>query len=302
MNKMLMLRPKDLLIHPRNMRRFYPASQVREMADSILAAGGVLQPLIIVKNPERYSHKYLVVDGNMRLTAGQLLENKCPPLKCEIVAQKKAEQMLSMIIANQIRYDVDPVSEGLHYKALQDEGMTVRKISKLTGVYEVRITNRKILADLPKSIQQLIVEEKLPASPEAARALLELPEKKAIKLAERLAKNPNVKIRTVVTAVERLTIGNTKDKKLKHPASGLSGAAISEKKGTTRSLIRTAAKNTCQKCNQYEGKLRATPEPAWSVVVHAGDTTCTQCPLKDMSSICGSCPAVQLLKKLVGDE
>ena len=302
MKKILMLKPKNLLTHPKNMRRFYPVKQVREMANSILAIRGVLQPLIIVKEPVKNSHKYYVVDGNMRLAAARLLEDQCPPLKCDIVEQKEAEQQLSMIVANQVRYDVDPVSEGLHYKALQKEGMTVRKISKLTGVYEARITNRKILADLPISIQQLIVEDRLPASPLTAKALLELPEKTAVRLAERLAKNPNIKIRTILAAAERLMEGKVNTKNLKRPAVELSGAGISEKKKTNLKEIRAAAKNACQKCNQYEGKLCQTPEPAWAAVVHAADDTCTKCPLKEMSDICKSCPAVQLLKKLVNDE
>ena len=302
MKKLLMLKPKSLLTHPRNMRRFYPTAQVREMANSIVAIRGVIQPLIIVKDKTRYSHKYFVVDGNMRLAAARILEDKCPPLKCDVVEQKEAEQQLSMVVANQVRYDVDPVSEGLHYKALQKEGMTVRKISKMTGVYEARINNRKILADLPETVQQLIVEEKLPASEKAAKALLKLPKEKAVKLAVRLAQNPNVKIQTIVAAAEKLAIGTAGNKKLKHPAAELSGAAKSEMKSASRSDIREAAKITCQKCNQYEGKLRKTPEPAWATVVHAADDICTKCPLKDMNSICGSCPVVQMLKRLVNDE
>lgn len=300
--KLMMLKTKHLLIHPKNMRRFYPDAQVREMANSIAAAGGVLQPLIVVKDPTKHSHKYLVVDGNMRLTAARLMGDKCPDLKCDVVSQKDAEQQLSMIVANKIRYDVDPVSEALHYKALQEQGLTNRKISKLTGVYEARIINRRILADLPPEVQQLIVEEKLPASPDAAKALLALPDRKTmVKLATRLAKNPNIKIRTIIAAAERLTIGDAGKKKLKHPASELSGAPSTQRVVALRGELRDAAKNTCQKCNQYEGKLRKTPEPAWGMIVHASDKTCEVCPLKEMNSICGSCPIVLFLKKLINN-
>ena len=297
-----MLKPKNLLTHPRNIRRFYPPKDVQEMANSIAAVGGVLQSMIVVKEGKNHSHKYFVVDGNVRLAGANLLGDKCPPLKCEVVTQSKAEQQLSMIIANQVRYDIDPVSEGLHYKALRDEGLSCREISKRTGIYEVRITKRLILADLPEQIQQLIIEKKLPADERAAKALLSLPKKKAIRLAERLAKNPNIKIMTIVAAAEKLASKEAGGASLKHPASELSGAAASEKKKARIEEIREVAAKTCHSCNQYEGKLKKTPEPAWSMVTHAADTTCKQCPLKEMQNICGSCPAVQLLKNLLNHE
>ena len=301
-NNLLLLKPKNLLTHPRNMRRFYPSSQVREMANSIAAGGGVIQPLIVTEDGEKNSHKYFVVDGNMRLAAARLLEDKCPPLECKVVEQKESEQLLSMVVANQVRYDVDPVSEGLHYAALMKEGLTVRSISKLTGVYEARITKRKVLADLPEAIQRLIANGRIPADDRAARAFLSLPKDRAVKFAERLAQNPNITIKTIVAAAEKLAQKQAAGKPLKRPSAELSGALRSEKKSASAAEIRKAAREACHSCNQYEGKLRETPEPAWAVVVHAADKTCDQCPLKDMQTICGSCPAVQLLRKLVNHE
>lgn len=299
MNTLLKLKPAKLLTHPRNMRRFYPSEHVREMANSILACKGVLQPLIVVAADE--PHKYLVVDGNMRLAGARLLEDECPPLDCKVVDKDEAEQLVSMVVANNVRYAVDPVSEALHYKALQKEGLSVREISRRTGVYEARITLRKILADLPLPIQKLISEEKLPHDHNCAKALLSLPTEKAIKLAERLAQNPNIKRKTIITAVEKLLAAKPAAgaKACKRPAAELSGALAADKKSTSRTAVRLAAGKVCLSCNQYEGKLRDTLEPAWSTVVHAADKTCDVCPLKEMRSICGSCPAVQLLKAVI---
>ncbi|MDD5302973.1 MAG: ParB/RepB/Spo0J family partition protein [Elusimicrobia bacterium] len=297
---LLKLKPKNLLTHPRNMRRFYPSEQVREMANSILAVNGVLQPLIVVKADE--AHRWIVVDGNMRLAAARLLEDRCPQLDCRVVDQSEAEQMVAMIVANKARYEVDPVSEGLHYKALQAEGMSVRDISKQTGIYEIRISNRRALADLPESIQKLIVDGKLPSDVRSTRALLGLPTEKMIKLAERLSQNPNIKIKTIIAAAEKLGAAKrVGGRPRKSPAAEISGAS-SGKGRTCASDLREAAKKACHSCNQYEGELRKTAEPAWAMVVHAADKTCTACPLKDMQNICGSCPAVQLLKRLVNRE
>lgn len=295
MKNLLSLKPKNLLTHPRNMRRFYPSEQVREMANSIAAVGGVLQPLIVVASDEKHSHKYIVVDGNMRLTAARLLEDKCPPLECKVIDSAKAEQLLSMIVANSVRYDVDPVSEGIHYKTLQAEGLSVRDISKRTGVYEARITNRKILADLEEPVQRLMIEGKLPHDVRVARALLDLKPATRLKMAERLAQNPGMKIATILSACERLTAQPSKP--LKKPATELSRAHAGG--SSTAKDVRAAARNVCKSCNQYEGKLAENPEPAWSLVVHAADATCDSCGLREMQKVCSSCPAVELLRKLV---
>lgn len=295
MNKLLKLKPAQLLTHPRNMRRFYPEEHVQEMANSILATKGVIEPLIVAKDSN--GKKWVVIDGNMRLAGARLLGEKCPLLDCKVAAQGEAEQLLSMITANQVRYDVDAVSEAMHYKMLKDEGLSVREISKRTGVYEIRIANRLILAELEEPIQKLIMEGKLPTSHIAAKSFLKLSPTMRIKLAKRLADNPNTKISTIEKACEHLSKNQIPQKKLKRPGIELSGAL---KKGASDiSSIRKAAKDVCQKCNQVENKLQKNREPAWSMVVHSVDEVCDCCELKDMQKICMLCPIVVLIKNLV---
>lgn len=296
--ELISLKPSQLLTHPKNMRRFYPADHVREMANSILASNGVIEPLIVTKDA---GGKWLVVDGNMRLAGAKLLGDKCPPLDCKVVDQKEGDQLLTMVIANQVRYDVDPVSEGLHYRALQKEGLSNREISKRTGVYEARIMNRVVLADLDEPIQNLIATDKLPADPRVAKALMQLTPAVRVKLAQRLADNPNIKIATILKACERLTEDKKPSKKLKRPAVELSGALQAGGKVNGQE-IRAAAKAMCNSCNQVEDKLKDDKEPAWSMVVHAADQNCNSCSLKDMQKICSQCPAVTLLRRLIDEK
>ncbi len=296
MKSLLVLKPKNLLTHPRNMRRFYPVEQLREMAHSIEAARGVLNALIVAKTDDE--HKFVVIDGNMRLAGARLLGDRCPPLECKLVEQDEAEQMLSMIVANKVRYDVDPVSEGIHYKALKAEGLSVRDISKKTGVYEKKIYDGLLLADLDEPIQKLIVAGKFPKSPEAAKALLTLKTATRVKLAERLAQNPAIKISTIISACERLAQKAEGRKLRAHPATELSGAAAGGSMDPKD--LRWAALATCKACNQYEGALAKNAEPAWSMVVHVADATCDKCALKDIQKVCDTCPLVEALRKLVG--
>lgn len=294
---LLMLKPKNLITHPRNMRRFYPVEQLREMAHSIEAAKGVLNALVVAKTEDE--HKYVVIDGNMRLAGARLLGDRCPPLECKLVDQGEAEQLLSMVIANKVRYDVDPVSEGMHYKALKQEGLSARDISKKTGVYEKMIYDRLLLADLDEEIQKLIVAGRLPASAEAAKAFLKLKPTTRVKVAERLAQNPSIKIATIVSTCDRLAEKAAGKRPLRaHPASELSGAAAGG--ATASGDLRWAALATCKACNQYEGALAKNAEPAWSMVVHVADATCDKCALKDIQKVCDTCPLVEALRKLVG--
>lgn len=292
--ELLLLRPDQLSTHPRNMRKFYPVDQVKEMAASIAAGNGVLEPLIITK--EKKGGKWLVVDGNMRLAGARQLGEKCPLLECKVVDQSEAGQLLSMVIANQVRYDVDPVSEGMHYKALIAEGLTIREISRRTGVYEKRITDRKMLADLEPPVQKLIVENRLPSSPLVAKAFLDLTPAVQNKLAERLAQNASVKIKTILKACDSLLKNRKPPKKMKRPAVELAGSQ--DMTGTVKDL-KKAAEKVCQSCNQYEGELAKVPSPAWALVNHKADDVCNGCDLKDMQKMCGQCPAVELLRKLV---
>ena len=295
--ELLKLKPDQLLTHPRNMRRFYPVEQVREMANSIIAAKGVIEPLIVTK--EAKGNKWFVIDGNMRLAGARLLEKESPYLDCKIVDDTEAEQLLSMVIANQVRYEIDPVSEGLHYKALQAEGLSVRDISKRTGVYEIRIASRKILADLDEPIQKLIAAGKFPADVRVARALLALTPAVRVKLVTHLSENQNIKIKTILTACERLMVEKNPANKLKNPAIELSAAMRSNIKTVSGKIIRSAARKMCEKCNQVEGKLNEGGEPAWSMVVHEMDQTCKSCELKEMRGICTLCPAVVFLRNII---
>lgn len=292
--ELICLRPGQLITHPDNMRKYYPADQVREMADSITANGGVIEPLIITKSEKS---KWLVIDGNMRLAGARLLGDKCPELECKVVTQGKADQLLSMVTANQVRYDIDPVSEALHYKALHDEGLTVRDISKRTGVYESRITNRMMLAKLEEPIQQLIIEGKFPSDYNVARELLKLSSSNRIKMAKRAAANPNMKIRTIIKACQNLSEVTGKGKKLKRPAVDLSDIEGMQGDVTAKEL-RMAVTRACKACNQFDVSLMHGRAPAWSMVAHAADETCDSCDLKGIQSICAACPAVQFLKFL----
>lgn len=306
--KLLYLRPDALLTHPKNLRRFYPKDQVREMAESIKSANGVYEPLLIVLNGK--PGRYFVVDGNIRLAGGRLLGKDCPPLECKVMRQNEAEQLLTMIVTAKFRYDPDPISEALHYRRLIDEeGYSPSKIAQATGIAVTTIDNRLKLLTLEPEIQELIGNRKLPADRRATNAFLSVPDTHArVKLAQRLA-NDGVTIKAIVTACERLAT-RLKEKsgrptlsvKTGSPpalAIGAQGKTVSSKETVKWDHVRDAVKAVCKECDIRLSLLKsAAPEPAWSLIAHAAEETCGGCNVRDIKGACNQCPAVDIIRRL----
>lgn len=179
-----------LKLHPQNMRVYYPPQGIAKMADSIKAANGVYQALLVVED-EAEPGTYLVMDGNMRLAGGRALGAECPPLKCEIVTAGHAEQLLAMAITSEFHFPKDVVSQGFHYaRLIEQEGFSVTEITRQTGVSRPTIEKALKTTQLEPEVRELIIEGKLSGDLRVTRALLELPDSDTrIRQACRFAKN-----------------------------------------------------------------------------------------------------------------
>lgn len=319
------LLPGQLKLHPRNMRRVYPAKDVRTIAESIRALGGVLHALQVT--PDGASGTYYVVDGNMRLQGARYLGAECPPLKCEIVSQTLAEQKLAMIVSNTMRFEVDPISEALHYQSLrQDEGLSIADIGERTGVSEARIFYRLKLLALDEPIQQLIAEGQLPRDHRAADALLTVPDSAArIKLATKLAEqgasfktivaacaklaeqlsNPRSRVSRAHRNVEdRLQTGKRPHSSTQAKIAPMLAMASPDWPPTHQAAgwpdVRQAAHDMCAACDlKAQSRLSAVAEPAWSLIMNAATDTCDACNIREIAGVCQACPGVQMLRCLI---
>jgi len=302
LSKLIYLLPDVLLTHPKNLRRFYPDEHVREMADSILAAGGVKQAIQIVPNGGK--GKYFVVDGNMRLAGARLLGSKCPRLKCELINETIAEQLLTMVVTANFRYAPDHVSEAMHYQRLiSEEGYTVQKIYQATGVHSTIIYNRLKLLKLEPEIQELIGKRKLSGDIRVVDALMSIPNVRArIKLAQKAAKECFT-IKAVIRSCERLA-QNLKENR---PAAGIApavvigkgrsfGKTVDDSQSAAWPEIRKAAKGMCEKCDV---RMKSAAEPAWSLIVHASENVCGTCDIREVKSACNQCPGVEMIRQII---
>jgi ParB/RepB/Spo0J family partition protein len=295
--RLLMLRVDQLKIHPENVRRRYIESEVQEMAASIKARGGVLHALEIV--PSKEKGIWWVVAGNKRLAGARLLGKDCPLLKCEPVEADRAQQLLDMAIENFIRSDPNPVDEAAHYQRLLDSGLSVRDISKKTGIGEFKIRIRLEIMKLDEPIQELMAIGKLPHGQPVCQAFLTIGDRELrVELAQRLAKNPNTNTKTIVVACTRLLEANENQEKLVHPATELGLKGGPKKGNVSWRKIKSMAASACASCDLKLSRLEKVDNPAWSMIVHQADEECASCPIGHIRMVCERCPLPAFLKRL----
>lgn len=190
MTELIYLPHPKLKLHPQNIRRYYPPADVARMAESIRAAQGVLQALLIHPDPAEPG-TYFVVDGNMRLAGARALGEECPLLKCEVVEADRFEQLLLMTITTEFYFPKDPISQAQHYRRLiEQEKMSVSDVAERSGVARQTIDKLLKLLELEPEIQEYMVEGKISPDLRVSRALLSLPDGEIrLKLARRFARN-----------------------------------------------------------------------------------------------------------------
>lgn len=318
---LLMLRESQCKTHPKNMRRFYPVADVRQMAESIRANKGLIHALIALDSGDS---TFTIVDGNMRLAGARLLGADCPLLKAEVVSQDQAEQYLTMAAANTVRFDVDPISEALHYQRLLAEGLSRLDIAQRSGTYITRVAMRLKLLQLDPSLQELVAAGMMPCDPDVAEALCAIPDvEMRVKLATRLSEQKATNKAYILAAkqlLERLADprSNVNRKRRGRPTSkphpsqpaGMipalalsqdrTGYGIPNNNRPGWPAVRAAARQMCHTCDIKTETLRETvDEPAWTLISHAAGATCEACNVREVAGACNGCPGVELLSRLL---
>ena len=167
--------------NPYQPRKNFTEKELRELADSI-ELNGVIQPIVVRKSLSGYE----LVAGERRLRASKLAKKKDIPA---ILVDFNDQQMMEISLLENIqRKDLTPIEEASAYQQLIDKlNYTQQQLSTRVGKSREYIANLLRLLKLPKEVQKLVNEEKLPYS--QARALLALEdEKKMVELANECVK------------------------------------------------------------------------------------------------------------------
>ena len=128
---------------------------------------GVLQPILVKKNGDRYE----IVAGERRWRAAQAAGLAEIPVVVRDYDDQKAKEIA--IIENIQRTDLNPIEEALAYKSLIEEyNLTQEELSDRVAKNRSTITNSLRLLKLSKNIQQYMIDGQISSG--HARALLSL--------------------------------------------------------------------------------------------------------------------------------
>lgn len=156
-------------------RRSFDEAALEELAASIRAVG-VIQPIIVAREGERYT----IIAGERRYRASRLAElTEIPAIVRDWDQQRRMEAAL---IENLQRDDLNAIEEAAGVRRLMDEGgLTQEKVAERLGKSRSAVANLLRLLTLEESVRQMVVDGKLTAG--HARALVTVEPARQVQLA-----------------------------------------------------------------------------------------------------------------------
>ena len=181
--------------NPEQPRRVFDDDQLRTLADSI-RIHGVLQPVVVRRNEERYE----LVVGERRWRAARAAGlDSIPAVVVDLDPQDRLEVAL---VENVQRHDLNPIELAVAFRALADAGATQDEIGHRVGMDRSSIANHIRLLDLPREIQEDVESARLSTGHAKALLALSNPERRrqlrdrivegqlSVRAAEELARPP----------------------------------------------------------------------------------------------------------------
>ncbi len=143
--------------NPYQPRQVFSETELDEMADSIREKG-VLTPLLV----SRTETGYQLIAGERRWRAAQRAGLERVPVVIREVTSTEALELA--LIENIHRRDLNPIEEATAYKRLLDEtGATQDAVAKRLGKDRSSVANLLRLLNLPKAVQQDLIDGRLSA-------------------------------------------------------------------------------------------------------------------------------------------
>lgn len=219
-----------------NPRSSFDKEKLNELAESIRERG-ILQPLVCKKNGD----EYLLIAGERRLRAAKIVGLKEVPIILRDTLDNEIK--IDQVIENLQREDLSAEDKFLAFKKMRENGLSIKDISKKTGVNSTVVSSILALENLDNSIRSRTDIDEYPKqliakSPQYVQSLL----------AERVASG-ELGIRCLLADVlptfnkiEKDTILNENEKKYvveriaketifkKYPASSILAQELGKKK------------------------------------------------------------------------
>ena len=183
--------------NPLQPRTVFQPERLAELAQSI-RANGIIQPLIVRSNDDRYE----LVAGERRWRAAKLAGMETVPALIQDLADDRLLEIT--IIENIQREDLNPIEIAHAFDRMGRElNLSHDQIGQRTGKDRSTITNMLRLLRLPDEVQILLAERRL--SMGHARALLGLPNEDLQRQLADKASSQGYSVRQVERLVKRMT-------------------------------------------------------------------------------------------------
>ena len=198
--------------NPDQPRMHFDEEKLNELSASI-REHGVLQPLLVVRQGERY----LLVAGERRWRASRMAGLKKVPV---IIREYSPQQVAEIsLVENLQRDDLNPLEEAMGIRSLIDTfSLTQEQVAERLSMSRPAVTNSLRLLTLPLSIQDWVLDGSLSAG--HARAIAALEDESSKLTIARRAIDSGLSVREVEDLARRSKL--TKEQKqaitpVKHP-------------------------------------------------------------------------------------
>lgn len=183
--------PVDAILpNPYQPRREFKPTELDDLEASIKTSG-LLQPLTVRATQ---NGKFELVAGERRLKAVTRLGWKVVP--AIVKAFDDRDMLVLALVENLQRADLNPLDEALGFQRLIEEfGHTQQQVADAVGKDRSTIANLLRVLTLPEGIQRLVRDEQLTLG--HARALLAMPNERAMLEAARLVVEQHLSVREV---------------------------------------------------------------------------------------------------------
>jgi ParB family chromosome partitioning protein len=170
----------DLLVRGKYQpRQHFDPDKLKELADSIVSTGGLLQPIVVRPTTQ---NTYEIVAGERRWRAAQLAG--LSDVSCLVCQYSDDQALQAAIVENISRADLNPIEEAQAYQRLIDEFQYLHEeVAASVGKSRTAITNSLRLLKLDTRVQQLLITGQL--SEGHGKILAGLPAQQQFELADR---------------------------------------------------------------------------------------------------------------------
>ena len=219
--------------NPNQPRKVFDEKSLKEVAQSI-DEKGLISPITVKES----NNKYIIVAGERRLRAHQLLKRK-RILAYIIDTNSNKDIMYMALIENIQREDLNAIEQAKAYKYLKDNlDSSITEIAKTVGKSRPAVSNSLRLLNLPTEIQGSILKNEINAG--QARAILQKKTTQGMILLWRRLLKEKMSVRKVEAAASNNTKWNQQINQIESKIARIIGTkvTINNNKKTKKGFVK----------------------------------------------------------------